>query len=200
MDILHGCLFFCDKIASTMVNPLRKDEKETPVVSEQILPSESEATEQPAVSSAETLQTPESELPTGPEVGAEQEPAEISSEVPVTPEPVVPTVAPAPIIQKDRLEKEIEVILEEDLTDLYLKMPLDKQVEFKAKGEETLTKVRQLVSSSKINAKKIFKLIGEWLKIIPGVNKFFLAQEAKIKTDKILLVTEEEKKRIQNDV
>ncbi len=183
-----------------MVNPLRKDEKETPVVSEQILPSESEATEQPAVSSAETLQTPESELPTGPEVGAEQEPAEISSEVPVTPEPVVPTVAPAPIIQKDRLEKEIEVILEEDLTDLYLKMPLDKQVEFKAKGEETLTKVRQLVSSSKINAKKIFKLIGEWLKIIPGVNKFFLAQEAKIKTDKILLVTEEEKKRIQNDV
>jgi len=26
----------------------------------------------------------------------------------------------------------------------------------------------------------------DWLKILPGVNKFFLEQEAKIKTDKIL--------------
>jgi hypothetical protein len=46
-----------------------------------------------------------------------------------------------------------------------------------------------------VSTKKIFVLIRAWLKIIPGVNRFFLEQEAKIKTDKILFVTEEEKKR-----
>jgi hypothetical protein len=102
------------------------------------------------------------------------------------------TVAPAQI---DRLEKEIDGILEEDLKELYVAMPPQKQAEFREKGEETRSKIRQLVSSAKVNAKKIFVLIRGWLKIIPGVNRFFLEQEAKIKTDKILLVTEEEKKR-----
>lgn len=95
----------------------------------------------------------------------------------------------------DRLEEEIDDILEEDLKELYVAMPPDKQAEFREKGEETRSKIRQLVSSAKVNAKKVFALIRGWLKIIPGVNRFFLEQEAKIKTDKILLVTEEEKKR-----
>ncbi len=95
----------------------------------------------------------------------------------------------------DRLAKEIEGILSEDLTDLYLAMPPEKQQLFKTKGEETASKVRELVRAAKINAKKIFQLIRDWLKIVPGVNRFFLEQEAKIKTDKILLVSEEEKKR-----
>ena len=29
-------------------------------------------------------------------------------------------------------------------------------------------------------------LIREWLKVIPGINKFFLEQTVKIKTDKII--------------
>lgn len=95
----------------------------------------------------------------------------------------------------DRLEEEIDDILEEDLKELYVTMSPDKQAEFRQKGEETRSKIRQLVSSAKVNAKKIFALIRGWLKIIPGVNRFFLEQEAKIKTDKILLVTQEEKKR-----
>jgi hypothetical protein len=36
------------------------------------------------------------------------------------------------------------------------------------------------------------KLIREWLLIIPGVNKYFLEQEAKIKTDKIQQLYERE--------
>lgn len=103
-----------------------------------------------------------------------------------------PTASVAPL---DRLEEEIDDILEEDLKDLYVAMPPDKQVEFRQKGEEARSKIRELVSSAKVNAKKVFALIRGWLKIIPGVNRFFLEQEAKIKTDKILLVTEEEKKR-----
>ena len=33
---------------------------------------------------------------------------------------------------------------------------------------------------------KIIDVIKKWLSIIPGINKFFLEQEAKIKTDKIM--------------
>ncbi len=95
----------------------------------------------------------------------------------------------------DRLAKEIESILSENLTDIYLAMPPDKQQEFKTKGEETASKVRELVRAVKVNAKKIFQLIRDWMKIIPGVNRFFLEQEAKIKTDKILLISEEEQKQ-----
>lgn len=99
----------------------------------------------------------------------------------------------------DHLEEEIEDILEEDLKEIYTSMPPNKQVEFRKKGEETRSKVRELVGSAKVNAKKVFSLIRGWLKIIPGVNRFFLEQEAKIKTDKILLVSEEERKRTQNE-
>ncbi|MBI4257304.1 hypothetical protein HY626_04595 [Candidatus Uhrbacteria bacterium] len=102
------------------------------------------------------------------------------------------------IKQTDKLEEEIEDILEEDLKELYLTMSPDKQAEFCEKGEQTRSRIRQIVRSAKINAKKIFHLIRDWLKIIPGVNRFFLEQEAKIKTDKILFVSEEEKKRSED--
>ena len=102
-------------------------------------------------------------------------------------------------VQEDRLEEEIEDILEEDLKELYLSLPPKKQAEFRLKGEETRSRIRQLAGSLKINAKKIFQLIRTWLKVIPGVNRFFLEQAAKIKTDKILMVTEEEKKRTHKE-
>jgi hypothetical protein len=138
----------------------------------------------------ESLATPE----TGGESHEEQE-GESGESVQVEPSLAsipIPIAAPQ---QKDRLEKEIESVLEQDLTDMYLSMTPVQQMEFKVKGEETVSKIRVLLSAGKINAKKIFLLIREWLKIIPGVNKFFLEQEAKIKTDKILLVTKEEQKR-----
>ena len=102
--------------------------------------------------------------------------------------------------QKDRLEQEIESIMEEDLTEMFLSMPPDKQKEFKEKGEETLGKIRELVNATKINAKKIFQLLRNWMKLIPGVNRFFLEQEAKLKTDKIIFISEEEKKRGLDEV
>jgi hypothetical protein len=103
-------------------------------------------------------------------------------------------VAEAPV-QKDRLSREIESVLEEDLTDMYLAMTPTQQTKFKVKGEEVREKVRSLVSEARVSAKKIFLLIREWIKMIPGVDAFFLEQEAKIKTDKILLVSHEELKR-----
>jgi hypothetical protein len=42
-----------------------------------------------------------------------------------------------------------------------------------------------MIQSGKVNIKKIRNLIIRWLRVIPGVNRYFLEQEAKIKTDRI---------------
>ncbi|MFA5128469.1 MAG: hypothetical protein WC445_00725 [Patescibacteria group bacterium] len=84
----------------------------------------------------------------------------------------------------------IEKILEEDLESFYFSMPPEKQAVFKEKGEETASKIEKMVEAGKVVARKILKLIRAWLKIIPGVNKFFLEQEAKIKTDKVVVMSE----------
>jgi hypothetical protein len=76
--------------------------------------------------------------------------------------------------QADRLSEAIDDILEDNLADLYKSMNPSQQAQFKQKGEETVSKIRELVQATKINAKKIFNLIREWLKMIPGVNRFFL--------------------------
>jgi len=160
----------------------------------------------PALKPKETPQTPEQvlgengngqEVQEGTEVqegregreGVERtEAKEEKEEIGQKEEGEVKQSATTPKIQKslDPIEQKIESILQEDLTDLYLSMPKDKQEKFKAEGEKTLSKIMQIVHKTKVNAKKIFLLIRNWLKIIPGVNRFFLEQEAKIKTDKIL--------------
>lgn len=81
---------------------------------------------------------------------------------------------------------QIEKILNEDLDYIYKDLPPKIAEEFKIKEAQTAEFIDRLMSKSKINIKKIIKSIIEWLKIIPGINKFFLEQEAKIKADKIL--------------
>lgn len=121
----------------------------------------------------------------------DQTPAEIS-ERPV----IQPPSIPVPVLTaKDAFTTEIEDILSEDLTDLFLKMTPSEQEAFKQKGEETASKIRVMVAGAKFNIKKILALIRDWLKCIPGVNRFFLEQEAKIKTDKILLAAGEKKQQ-----
>ena len=82
--------------------------------------------------------------------------------------------------------KEIESIMEKDITDIYIQMPPKRQQKLKKRGEETAVKINSILSKTKINIKKIIKLIKKWLSIIPGVNKFFLEQSSKIKADEIL--------------
>lgn len=80
----------------------------------------------------------------------------------------------------------IEAILEEDLSEAYFKMDPVQRQKFKLEGERVSVKIDQLLQKTKDEAKNIFKLIIKWLRMIPGSNKFFIEQEAKIKTDKIL--------------
>lgn len=105
---------------------------------------------------------------------------------PVAVQPVsAAAAAPSPVL-KSPLAQNIEIALEENLDELYLSMPSALQSEFKHKGEETASKIIAIIKKGKDVAKKVFEAIVEWLKLIPGVNKFFLEQEAKIKTDKII--------------
>lgn len=87
---------------------------------------------------------------------------------------------------RDEMTVKVEKILEEGIGDAYSRLsPVAKQ-EFKIKGEETAYKIGVLLKATHIKVKSILKLILEWLKLLPGVNRFFLEQEAKIKTDKIV--------------
>ena len=84
--------------------------------------------------------------------------------------------------------KKIECVLEDRLDEIYLKMPESMKHKFKYEGEKTAAKINQLLNKTKINIKKIVNLIRKWLLIIPGVNVFFLEQEAKIKADEIVKI------------
>ena len=123
-----------------------------------------------------------------------------------TPEPVqlkVPAAPAAPStapVEKDPILKDIENLLADDLTDLFLALPDDKKWEFKQKGEETANKINEMIHGGKLKIKKIFDLIRDWLKMVPGVNKYFLEQEAKIKADKVMQYAEEQINASQNQV
>lgn len=108
---------------------------------------------------------------------------------------VLAPVAPAPATQntKDPILKQVEEILAEDLTETYNSLPPALQQRFKKEGEETATAIQRMMQGAKVHAKKVLQLLVRWLRIIPHVNRFFLEQEAKIKTDRILALAERQK-------
>ncbi len=101
-----------------------------------------------------------------------------------------PTAAPTPVVAapvvKDQMMQDIENILAEDLTDVFLQLTPEKRNAFKQAGEEAALKIKVMMEMGKVKAKKMLDIIRDWLRLVPGVNKFFLEQEAKIKTDKLV--------------
>lgn len=91
---------------------------------------------------------------------------------------------PPPV--KDETIIKIEKILEDGLNDSFQRLSPVAQQEFKLKGEQTATQIRDLLKDTHVKVKKILRLILDWLRMLPGINHFFLEQEAKIKTDKII--------------
>ena len=100
--------------------------------------------------------------------------------------------APGIDITDSPLHQNVEAILEDDLEELYFSMNEQQQEKFKKKGEQTASQIVKLIKAGKATFRKIFKLILSWLKFIPGVNKYFLEQEAKIKSDRVLELSKEE--------
>lgn len=80
----------------------------------------------------------------------------------------------------------VESILAEGLDNIFLSMDAGQQRQFKIKGEETSQKIALLLQKAKIKAQEISNLIVQWLRLVPRINKHFVEQEAKIKTDKII--------------
>lgn len=86
---------------------------------------------------------------------------------------------------KSELRLAVERVMEADLRDLYLAMtPTERQI-FKKKGEETAKEITSLMEKTKINLNKIIKLLFGWLRLLPGVNNYFIEQEAKLKADQL---------------
>lgn len=100
---------------------------------------------------------------------------------PATIGPVVGVAAPS-----IKQQKQIENVLASGLEDLYLSLAPEKQKQFRQAGEETANKINKILSRTRVNIGAIVRLIKKWLSLIPGINKYFLEQEAKIKADKII--------------
>jgi hypothetical protein len=138
------------------------------------------------------------EVPRGlekPDVIVESAPPEIALEelTNLPPEKISEVYIPSGVAaQKDFATKEIEKVMEKDLEEVFAEMPSDLQIKFKTKGEEAAQKIRGMLTRAKEMARNILELIKSWLGLIPGVSKYFLEQEAKIKTDEILKIAEEQ--------
>jgi hypothetical protein len=94
--------------------------------------------------------------------------------------------SPAAISYQQKRAQEIDAILSDGLNEIFLKMKPIEQKIFQKKGEETVTKINELLGQTKIQINKIISLIRKWLSLVKGINKFFLEQEVKIKADKII--------------
>ena len=97
------------------------------------------------------------------------------------------TTAPiSPVAPLTPRQEAIDDILEDGLTDIYLSLSPEKQQELQKVGAQTVRQIDVLLDHVKSQWRKIMSLVRHFLSIIPGLNKFFLEQEVKIKTDRII--------------
>ena len=114
--------------------------------------------------------------------------AKTENMAPATIGPVNGIVAPS-----IKRQKQIESVLSSGLKDIYLNLTPDKQKQFKRVGEETAIKINKLLAKTRVNIGAIIRLIKKWLSLVPGINKYFLEQEAKIKADEIVKIKQQSK-------
>jgi uncharacterized protein YgbK (DUF1537 family) len=110
-------------------------------------------------------------------------------EAPTSALPATATAEPqasAVEVQKDEVTIEVEKILEAGLGDYVPDMPEEARQRFLKKGGEVAAQLSVMVRTLNIHVSLVLKLLKEWLLTIPGVNKYFIEQEAKIKADKII--------------
>lgn len=104
---------------------------------------------------------------------------------------IVPTETQIKALEKDQVTVEVENILEKGLKDVYGNLPDNLKPLFKAKGEETALTISEMIKKTAVKIGEVMKLIFNWLRIIPGLNRFYLEQEAKIKADQIMVLSEQ---------
>lgn len=111
--------------------------------------------------------------------------------------PIAPPARPKPLPTADKnpTTVAIEQVLEADLSAIYFRLEPAVQQRLKQRGEQTAREIETILDDTKQRVerkmKNIFKLIIDWLRLLPGVNLFFIRQEAKIKTEKIMEIHRE---------
>lgn len=135
------------------------------------------------------------------EVGVEQESSHSemvqqapSNGAPSTPAPVAqPKSVAVPVANDPRVKilKDIEAILSDGLQDVYKGLSDDRKKIFRQKGEAAANAIAEMVIQGKAKIKEIWKLLKDWLGSLPGMNKYFLEQEIKIKTDRVMVFAEQ---------
>ncbi|MEK7570571.1 MAG: hypothetical protein AAB515_04025 [Patescibacteria group bacterium] len=116
----------------------------------------------------------------------EQHP-EVPSQVKETPAVAPPVPAmPLPINATEQQLQQVEQVLAEGLEDIFKALPPAEQQKFKVAGEQAAQEVNNLLGQVKVKVSAIVDVIRRWLSSIPGVNKFFVEQEAKIKAQKLV--------------
>ncbi|OIP80692.1 MAG: hypothetical protein COT39_04030 [Parcubacteria group bacterium CG08_land_8_20_14_0_20_48_21] len=161
-----------------MYNPLRKlrGVEAEPIGTKERVPvsgGERSAEVLPPREHPETKQhTPETEQRIGTPVAsvtasAENQPSDIPQGIPIIPLGL------------------IEKILEQDMQEIYFQLPPDVKPVFKARAEEAARSIQQILQKAKSTLSQIREVIIKWLQVIPGVNQFFIEQEAKLKAEKI---------------
>lgn len=104
----------------------------------------------------------------------------------VAPQAGQATQAPAQEAVKDEVTIEVEKILEYGLGDYIPDMPEEARERFLKKGGEVAAQLSVMVRTLNVQVSLVVGLIKEWLLTIPGVNRYYIEQEAKIKTDQIV--------------
>ena len=103
----------------------------------------------------------------------------------------VPAAPTAPVHIQTATHREIEKVLEEDMVPLFLELNPEQRKQFREGGEVSATKIESLLRTGGDVIKAIVRVIREWLLLLPGVNRFFIEREAKIKAQKILFLRQE---------
>jgi hypothetical protein len=101
---------------------------------------------------------------------------------------------------KDEIVIEVEKILEEGIGPFYASLPPEAKPIFKKRGEEVAAQIAEMVKSFHFRIRRAVRLIADWLRTIPGVNKFFLEQEAKIKADLLKQLVEARREDAERNV
>ncbi len=83
--------------------------------------------------------------------------------------------------------KSVEDILADGLQELYRALPEDRKRVFKQKGEAIANTITDLVMRGAARVKEVWGMLRDWLGALPGINTYFIEQEIKIKTDRVML-------------
>lgn len=164
-----------------------------------------EKTPEPVEAAAESTISPD-EAPLEAERAAFEQSAEqkdaflekVAEEAPTT-QVVNNAAAPAAeaveqvVAAEDPVVMEVEKILEDGLGDFVETMPEDARQRFLVKGKEVSIQIADMVRKFKVELRRTISLIRDWLMTIPGANRYFLEQEAKIKTDRIISLARQRK-------